>query len=101
MRALISRYSTFIRRYSAPLTVPLVLVFFLVPMTLAITWGSVVVPRLAVAISPIEESHPFVHSILHTVIGFTILPAFLVPQFLMIHYYQRYYERKKRERDSA
>jgi len=100
MKAL-NKYFAFISRYSAPLTVPLVLAFFLVPLALAIVWTSAAIPRLAVTISPLEDSHPFTHSILHTLIGFSLLPAFLVPQFLMIHFYQRYYERKKRARETA
>jgi hypothetical protein len=88
-------------KYTAPLNVPLVLVFFLVPLIVAVAWASVVVPRLCAAISPMEDSNPLVHSILHTFVGFMVLPAFVVPQFLMIHFYQKHYDRKKREHDTA
>ena len=83
-------------RYTAPLTVPLLLACFLLPGSVAVAWASLAVPRLCSVISPMEDAHPFAHSILHTSIGFMLVPAFVVPQFLMIHFYQKHYDRKKR-----
>jgi hypothetical protein len=88
-------------RHTAPLTVPLVLFFFLPPLAIGFTWISVVVPHLSAYISPLEDSHPFTCSILQTSIRVMFLPAIFVPQFLMIHFYQRYYDRKKRGHDAA
>src|SRR5579862_634194 len=88
-------------KYTAPLTVPLLLACFLLPMTIAVAWASLAVPRLCAVISPIEDNHPFAHSILHTSIGFTVVPALVVPQFLMIHFYQKHYDGKKHAPDIA
>jgi hypothetical protein len=88
-------------RYTAPLTVPLVLVLFLVPLTLSALWISTVVPHLSAIIASLEDSHPFAHSFLRIFIRVLVLAVFFVSQFLMIHFYQRYYDRKKRGHDAA
>jgi len=88
-------------KYTAPLTVPLVLIFFLVPLAVAFAWISLIVPHLSANISPLQDSHPFAGSLLQTFIRVLVLPVFFVPQFLMIYFYQKHYDRKKRERDAA
>lgn len=87
------------RRYSAPLSGPLMLVICSVPVALSFAWIMLVVPRLSARISLLEDSSPVICSILQGVIRFVMLPVWMISTFLMVHFYRRYYEQKKRERD--
>ncbi len=88
-------------KYNAPLTVPLVLIFGLVTLVVMGTWINVIVPHFSADLSSLEDSSPFWHSILQTLIRVMVLPVIGLSTFLMVHFYQRYYDRKKREHDAA
>ena len=88
-------------KYNAPMTLPSLLVVLLIPLVIAFTWIGVVVPHLSAYISSLADSYPVTHAFLQSFIRFMFLPVFVVPVFVMVHFYQRYYDRKKRGHDAA
>lgn len=88
-------------KYNAPLNCALLLTFFLVPSMLALGWMFLVVPRLSAEFAQLAETRHYTGSILQSLnVGF-VFPLFFVTQFLMIHFYQKYYDRKKRQQEPS
>ncbi len=88
------------RKYNAPLTVPLVLVFGSGTLAITFAWIVLVSPRLLACLASLEDSSPVIYSLLRSLIAFMILPVIFVSVFLMVHFYQRYYDRKKQKHDA-
>jgi hypothetical protein len=83
-------------KYDAPMTLLSILIIFPVSLAVAFAWIQFAVPPLSTLISPLDDGHPVLHSVLQTSIRALFLPMFIVPLFVMVHFYQRRYDKKTR-----
>ena len=82
------------RKYNAPLTMSLVLIFCSVPVIVMFAWILFVVPHLSPSVSRLEDSSPVICLVLQGLLRFMMLPVAFVALFLTIHFYQGHYDRK-------
>ena len=83
-------------KFNAPLTGPAVLFISSLPVVFLFLWVAIS-PRLLSLLQPLEENAPFTYAVLHSLVGFTLVPWIFAPPVIAIYVYQRRYERKRRD----
>jgi hypothetical protein len=79
-----------------------VLLICSLPCVLLFLWLLVIAPHLLALLQPLEDTAPVTRAVLRGLVVFGVLPWSLVPPFIVLCFYQRRYDREKRDvTDSA
>ena len=84
-------------KFNAPLGVRAVLLICSLPCVLLFLWILVIAPHLLTLLQPLKDSAPATEVVLRGLVAFAVLPWSLVPPLIALYFYQRHYDRQKRD----
>jgi hypothetical protein len=87
-----------LRKWNAPLNVPLVIAFCSLPCVFMSIWIAVMYPHLSALLRPLEDTSPIIHGVLLGLVGFMVIPWSFAPLVVALYFYQRSYDRKEQNK---